>query len=347
MASIEERKRKFGTVYKAYVCVKSRRVTATFDSKAKALTWAEETEYLLRAGLPLEGELPEGDMDFAKAVDHYTMSVAPRKRPNTRRLDIEIGKRLIGFFSGKSMNSINTGDVAAYRDYRLQSVGSSSVIQDLSFLRCLYRMARVEWRLTVTDPTLDIRRPSAPKHRLALLQPGEIDRLLDFCCISRNEHLHCYVLLMLHTAMRPSEGAGLAWSQVLLDQHIIDLTETKTDPRRVPMTSTVQRMLDGMKRNRQEHGRFVFLPNDNTYREQPHRFFRRSFGNAAKAAGINNFSLYGLRHSAASYLIMNGVDIRTVAEIMGHRSISQTMKYTHFLDDHKIAAIQRLDRIGR
>ena len=33
---------------------------------------------------------------------------------------------------------------------------------------------------------------------------------------------------------------------------------------------------------------------------------------------------------------MNGVDIRTVAEIMGHRNISQTMKYTHFLDDHKL-----------
>ncbi|MCB2218038.1 MAG: site-specific integrase [Desulfobulbaceae bacterium] len=347
MASIEERKRKFGTVYKAYVCVNKKRLSATFDSKAKALTWAEETEYLLRAGLPLEGDLPDGDMDFAQAVDKYTMAVAPRKKLNTRRLDIEIGKRLINYFDGKSLQKISSSDIAEYRDYRLQSVGSSSIIQDLSFIRCLYRMARVEWRLTVTDPTVDIRRPSAPKHRLTLLQPTEIDRLLDFCCISRNEKLYCYVLLMLHTAMRPSEGAGLIWNQVLLDQRIIDLTETKTDPRRVPMTKTVHGLLKGLKDTRGPDDTHVFLPNDNTYREQPHRFFRRSFSNAVAAAGIKNFTLYGLRHSAASYLIMNGVDIRTVAEIMGHRNISQTMKYTHFLDTHKIDAIQRLDRIGR
>ena len=64
-------------------------------------------------------------------------------------------------------------------------------------------------------------------------------------------------------------------------------------------------------------------------------------------AGLNDFSLYGLRHSAASYLIMNGVDIRTVAEIMGHRNISQTMRYTHFLDAHRIEAIQAIGKLGK
>jgi site-specific recombinase XerD len=91
----------------------------------------------------------------------------------------------------------------------------------------------------------------------------------------------------------------------------------------------------------------VFLPSGKDYRDQPHRYFRRSFDNACRYAGISNFTLYGLRHSAASYLIMNGVDIRTVAEIMGHRNISQTMKYTHFLDDHKLIAIGAIDKLGR
>ena len=44
---------------------------------------------------------------------------------------------------------------------------------------------------------------------------------------------------------------------------------------------------------------------------------------------------------------MNGVDIRTVAEIMGHRNISQTMRYTHFLDAHKLSAIGAIDKLGR
>lgn len=345
MPSIQTWKTKWGTSFRATVCVNGRRKSATFDSKGQALVWAEETEALLRSGQPLPGETAPGDMEFTAAVDRYTMSVASRKKLNTRRLDQEISRRLISHFGERTLRAIAPKDVAAYRDYRMQSVGPSSVIQDLSFLSCMYRMARVEWGLDVVDPGAEIRRPSAPKHRLSLLTPRQIDALLDWCCVSKSERLYSYVLLQLHTAMRPSEGAGLRWDQILLEHGIIDLTETKTDPRRVPMTATAKRTIEALQVGRQPENPYVFLPQ--SHRDQPHRYFRRAFDNACRYAGISDFTLYGLRHSAASYLIMNGVDIRTVAEIMGHRNISQTMKYTHFLDTHKIAAIGAIDKLGR
>nr|WP_321464389.1 site-specific integrase [uncultured Desulfobulbus sp.] len=347
MATIQTWKTKYGISYRASVYVKGRRESATFDSKAKALFWAEETEALLRAGEPLPGELPANDMRFNEAVEKYTMAVAPRKKRNTQRLDQEIGGRLIHYFEGKSLQTITSKDIASYRDYRLQQVGPSSVIQDMSFLTCMYRMARVEWGLDVNDPGAEVRRPSAPKNRLSLLTPKQIDTLLDYCCISKSEKLYCYVLLLLHTAMRPSEGAGLRWDQVLLEQGMIDLTETKTDPRRVPMTRTIRKMFEAMQAAGKGENGCVFLPSGQEGRDQPHRYFRRSFDNACRYAGITDFTLYGLRHSAASYLIMHGVDIRTVAEIMGHKNISQTMKYTHFLDDHKLNAIGAIDNLGR
>ncbi|MDD2468513.1 MAG: site-specific integrase [Desulfobulbus sp.] len=347
MATIQTWKTKYGTSYRASIYVQGRRESATFDSLAKALAWAEETAALLRSGQPLPGELPANDLRLNEAVEKYTMAVAPRKKRNTQRLDQEIGGRLIRYFDGKSLQAITSKDIAAYRDYRLQQVGPSSVIQDLSFLSCMYRMARIEWGLDVNDPGAEIRRPSAPKNRLSLLTPKQIDTLLDYCCVSKSEKLYCYVILLLHTAMRPSEGAGLRWDQVLIDQGMIDLTETKTDPRRVPMTRTIRKMFEGMRAAGEGRNGFVFLPPGKECRDQPHRYFRRSFDNACRYAGICNFTLYGLRHSAASYLIMNGVDIRTVAEIMGHRNISQTMKYTHFLDDHKLSAIDAIDNLGR
>jgi integrase len=147
--------------------------------------------------------------------------------------------------------------------------------------------------------------------------------------------------------MRPSEGAALRRDQVYVESGIIDLTVTKTDPRRVPMTITVREMLRRMKKTAE--GMYVFLPDKLSKQalERPDRYFRHSFETACRHAGIENFTLYGLRHSAASYLIMHGVDIRTVAEIMGHRNISQTMRYTHFLDAHKIVAIGAIDKLGR
>lgn len=346
MATIRKRKGKHGVSHFVEVYVKGVRKSATFDTQSAAMAWAEETEALLRSGLPLPGEVPDNDMDFSKAVDRYTTEAARRKKTNTRRVDQEIGKRLVEFFGGKTLRQVEGKDIAAYRDYRLSKVGSSSVIQDMSFLSCLYRDARFEWGLVdIEDPGKNIRRPSAPHHRISLLHPRQIDALLDFCCVSKSKRLHCYVLLMLHTAMRPSEAAGMRWDQIDIKAGIIDLTETKTDPRRVPMTKAVREMLLKMPG---KEGRYVFLeePLSKQVMDQPYRYFRKAFENACGEAGIEDFTMYGLRHSAASYLIMNGVDIRTVAEIMGHRNISQTMRYTHFLDSHKIAAIEAIGKIG-
>ena len=53
--------------------------------------------------------------------------------------------------------------------------------------------------------------------------------------------------------------------------------------------------------------------------------------------------LHDLRHTFASRLVMAGVDIRTVQELMGHKSINVTMKYSHLADDHRKAAVEKMD----
>lgn len=341
MATIRARKRKSGTVYIAEICVSGVRRSATFDRKSEAQRWAEEAEELLRAGRPIPGENPIDDMPFAQAAKRYQHEAGRRRKENTRAMYEFCVVRLTRYFAEKTMREITRKDIAAYRDHRLQNVGPASVIHDFSFLRGMYRTARVEWGMDNLEcPVDDVRPPAPPKHRLVLLTPEEITRLLQACRASKSPNLYPYVLLLLHTAMRPSEAAGLRWEQV--QGNILDLTVTKTDPRRVPLTSVAARML----REMEQASEYVFLPPGRKPGAIPSHYFRRSFNTACKRAGLEGFTLYGLRHSAASYLIMNGVDIRTVAEIMGHRNISQTMHYTHFLDEHKLKAISALDGIG-
>ena len=75
--------------------------------------------------------------------------------------------------------------------------------------------------------------------------------------------------------------------------------------------------------------------------------FASQFKRAAARAGLPGLTLYSLRHIAASYLVMSRVDIATVREILGHRSITTTMRYTHINDAHRIEAIRALDKFGR
>jgi len=61
------------------------------------------------------------------------------------------------------------------------------------------------------------------------------------------------------------------------------------------------------------------------------------------AAGLEDFTWHCLRHTFASRLVMAGVDIRTVAELMGHRTLAMTMRYAHLAPDHQRAAVDRLE----
>jgi len=171
--------------------------------------------------------------------------------------------------------------------------------------------------------------------------------LLEICKKSRNEKLYHYVQLLLHTGMRPSEGAGLVWGQVDIDARIIDLTVIKTKPRRVLLTiKAIENLVDIMPKkcnSRQP----VFLPEkiSVTVQRRPNLFFRRAFDNAVKKAKVEDFHMHDLWYTAANYLLMAGVDLRTLAEILGHNTMQMVQRYTHLLDDHKLQAIDRIEEL--
>jgi integrase len=73
-------------------------------------------------------------------------------------------------------------------------------------------------------------------------------------------------------------------------------------------------------------------------------FISRIFRPALRRARITDFSWHDLRHTFASRLAMAGVDIRTIQELMGHRTLAMTMRYAHLSPAHKLDAIRRLER---
>ena len=349
MATITTRKTKAGI---ATHRVSIRRVghppvTQTFRRLADAHAWADEVEKALAAGGWI-GEAAPGDLAFAAALERYLMEVSPGKAVLTRLREETAAIRLREFFAGQTLGGINTELVAQYRDRRLRAVSPSTLQKELALLSHLYTVARAEWGLIAVNPVSDLRRPAMARGRVRMLERAEIANLLSACRKSRNKKLAPYVLLMLSTAMRPSEAAGLTWAQVDLDRRILDLTVTKTEPRRVPLTVPAVELLAEIMPEDCTPSAHVFLPARPSLRLQrrPNLYFRKCYDTAVTAAGISDFTMHDLRHTAASYLLMAGVDLRTLAEILGHKTMSMVQRYTHFLDSHKLRAIDGLEHIG-
>jgi integrase len=74
----------------------------------------------------------------------------------------------------------------------------------------------------------------------------------------------------------------------------------------------------------------------------PHSL-RREWAPAVREAGIKDFRWNDLRHTFASRLAMQGVELRTVAELMGHKTIQMTMRYAHLSPGFLADAVRKLD----
>jgi integrase len=74
---------------------------------------------------------------------------------------------------------------------------------------------------------------------------------------------------------------------------------------------------------------------------------KRAFKGACRRAGIEGLRVHDTRHTFASWLVMNGTPLRTVAELLGHKSLTMVHRYSHLSPDHLRDAVDRLSNGAR
>jgi len=80
-----------------------------------------------------------------------------------------------------------------------------------------------------------------------------------------------------------------------------------------------------------------------TYKGKPAKNIKKAFKTALKNAGITDFRFHDLRHTFASQVIMRGGDLKDVQELLGHKSMSMTLRYSHLSQEHKKKAVNLLN----
>ena len=131
----------------------------------------------------------------------------------------------------------------------------------------------------------------------------------------------------LHTGMRLREILDLEWGQIDLEFGIISVTRTKTNENSfIPIDDYLSAMLTKLPRK----CKYVFSNRDG----KPFITIRKGFYAAVRRAGLGHFRFHDLRHNFASHLVMKGVDLITVKELLGHKQISTTMRYSHLSNEH-------------
>jgi integrase len=147
------------------------------------------------------------------------------------------------------------------------------------------------------------------------------------------------VEIALNTGMRPSEQYGLTWDRVDLLRRQITIPKSKNGKtRHIPFNSAALAAFKVLRERSSDDAGAVFV----NMQGEPLKGYKHWFGEAISEAGLKDFTWYCLRHTFASRLVMAGVDLRTVAELMGHKTIQMTMRYAHLAPAHQLAAVERL-----
>jgi integrase len=252
-------------------------------------------------------------------------------------------------FEGRTLEEVATGELEKVRTERLRAPGPSSdnkerpkkptspatVNREFAFLKHLFAIAVRDGK-TDTNPVAKLKMLREPSGRTRYLSDEEEARLLKALPADEDRQR---VTVLLHTGLRRGELLGLRWKDVDFKGGVLTIPRSKNgETRHVPMTSMVRTILS--RRARPLDAAALVFPNTEGTRDL--RWAKKTVPAALRAARIDDFRFHDLRHTFASRLAMESVDLMTIRDLMGHKTMTMTLRYSHLSPGHRQNAVERL-----
>jgi integrase len=223
----------------------------------------------------------------------------------------------------------------------------ASVVLTLALLSKMYTWGRKAGHVDCDNPVKGCDRPDT-NESIDYLDKHESARLLAHV----QEHardLHPMIATALYTGMRKGELFGLRWIDVRLEQSAIDvmrsykLAPKSGKPRHVPLHAELAPILRGWKKRCPRTAEGLVFPVDGNMGTSYDMLGIDELLTAAEChEPTDGKPWHMLRHTFASHFIMAGGNILTLQKLLGHSSLTMTMRYAHLAPDHLAAEVARM-----
>jgi len=353
MANIESRRAHDGTVsYRAKVRLVGHPATsATFARLTDARRWVQDTESAIRTGRYFTVAEAKRHT-LADLVDRYITEVLPSKPKNAANTKLQLlwWKSKLGALT---LSNLNASAIVQWRNtlqttntLRRRPMAPATVVRYMAALSHALNVAMKDWEWLEDNPMRRVSKPKEPRGRERFLSDDERTRLLSECQASSSRWLYTVVVLALSTGMRSGEIMGMRWPQVDLRRGQILLRDTKNGASRVvPLSGLALTLVQAAAKVRRIDTDLVFFGNPPT---QPGRAIRpvdlkKPWTTAVAKAKLQDFRFHDLRHSAASYLAMNGASTIEIAAILGHKTLQMVKRYSHLANSHTATVVASMN----
>lgn len=361
----ETGKTKEKTTYQVQVRLKGfPQQSASFDRLSDAKRWGQQTEAAIKEGRYFKTTEAKRHT-LADLIDRYIETVLVPKKPKAvpmQKPQLLWWKDEIGVYA---LADVTPALIVEFRDklstlptHQSEVMSPATVNRHLAALSHAFSIAVNEWGWIESNPVAKVKKLTESRGRVRFLDDEERARLLKACEESHTKTLYTVVMLALSTGMRKSEilnlywrepkqpptdrnGNMAAWGVVHLEQRKIILHDTKNGERRsIPLSANTLTLMKEHNKIRRLNSDLVF-PGKNGKQSAD---IRDAWESALERAEIDNFKFHDLRHTAASYLAMNGASLAEIAEILGHKTLQMVKRYAHLSDSHVAGVLEDMNQ---
>ena len=290
-------------------------------------------------------EKPAGEgLTFNDLADKYmTEYSAVNKTASTHKRDKSLFKQLQSTFGECYITDITPAMISDYKvKRRSDGVSPRTINYELTVMSHAFNIGIREWDLATDNPVKKVSKERVNNQIERWLTLDEEARLLNVS----PKWLQDIIVFAINTGMRQSEILDLKWKQIDMDRKTITISEQKnhcTDT--LPFNATVMSILSDKYCADTDPDSYVF-PNK-AFNRKGNRDLLIAFSNALKKANVHNFRFHDLRHTFATRLVQNGVDLYTVQKLGRWKTVVMVQRYAHHHTETLRPAIEVMDGIKK
>lgn len=316
-----------------------------FSTKVKSKTVAREIEAAYRVKLA-KGEVgiepKEPAPNFKVAVKDFLAHSKGENRPNTYRRYETSSKPLLRYFKDIALDRITPEAIEKYKTSRRKhtvvrtdtKIRPATINRELACLKAVFNFHKL------SNPVSEVKYLQEDNDQMTVLTVEEQDKYL----LAASQPLRDIATLMLETGMRPEEVYRIRKENVHLDREYLynPYGKTKAAKRKVPLSEVAIEVLRSRLAKAKGHYLFVGRMNRKGETDKPLLKVNNAHYSALERSKVRQFRLYDLRHTWASRMAMAGVDLVTLAALLGHSKLAMVTRYAHPTEAHQFEALKKL-----
>ena len=329
-------------------------------NKKKAEKLLDELRKKYEASTGAAGDL-SSTMLFADYMEHWLKIIKGSVEITTYgSYTTNVTKKIVPYFreKGLTLAGLQAKHLQSFYLHELETISPSSVQREHANIHKALKYA-VQLDLIPFNPADRVERPKAKKHVSEYYTAEEMEHFLE---VSRNHKLALLFQMTAFYGLRRSEVIGLKWENIDFDSNIFtirhvvtqtnvdgkstliqaDRAKNKSSVRSLPLVGGIRERLEALKAQQEKNKEicgdcynpnfpeYVFVDEmGNLYRPN---MVSDSFAALLKKHGLRKIRFHDIRHSCASLLLKNGVNLKLIQEWLGHSDISTTMNIYAHLD---------------